>query len=84
MKILIACVVSCVFLLVLMAGCTSQPVLKPATPVTTAVPATINPAPSSALAPDPSIVGTWYLKMMAEQGGPALVDMMSPRKRSLF
>lgn len=84
MKILTACVVSCVFLLVLMAGCTSQPVSKQATPGTTAVPATINPTPSSAQVQDPSLVGTWYLKMMAEQGGPALVDMMSPQITAVF
>jgi heat shock protein HslJ len=84
MKIITAFVVTCVFLLVLLAGCTSQPVSKPVTTAPTAVPATINPTPDPTQIPDPSLVGTWYLKMMAEQGGSALIDTMSIQITAVF
>jgi len=83
MKILAACVVICAFLLILMAGCTSLPALKPVAPVTAEVPATNNPAPSPPII-DPTLVGTWYLKMIAGQGGTAPVEMTGPQITAVF
>ncbi|MEI7433979.1 MAG: META domain-containing protein [Methanomicrobiales archaeon] len=85
MKILTACVILCTFLVIMMAGCTSQPATAPVvTPVPTAVPATINPTPSPAPITDPTLPGTWYLKMMGEQGGTAPVQIMSPQITAVF
>jgi heat shock protein HslJ len=84
MKLLTTCMVTSTFLLVLMAGCTSFPPPGPGTPVTTTAPATITPIPTPAPLIDPSLAGTWYLKMMAEQGGTALVDTMSPQITAVF
>jgi heat shock protein HslJ len=84
MKLLTACVVAGTFLLVLMAGCTSLSSPGPGTPVTTAVPATVTPHTTPAPVIDPSLAGTWYLKMMAVQGGTALVDTMSPQITAVF
>ncbi len=84
MKTLTACVVTCIVLIVLMAGCTSQLAPKPSTPGTSAVPVTINPTPVPARVPDPSLVGTWYLTMMTGPGGVALTDAMSPQITLVF
>jgi heat shock protein HslJ len=84
MKLLTACMVTSTFLVILMAGCTSLPTQGPGTPVTTVAPATITPTPTPAPLIDPSLTGTWYLKMMAEQGGTALVDTMSPQITAVF
>ena len=83
MKILIACIVICAFLLVLMTGCTSLPASRPVTPVTTEVPVTNNPALSPPII-DPLLVGTWYLKMMTGQGGMAPVEMTGPQITAVF
>lgn len=85
MKILTACVIVCTFLVIMMAGCTSQPAPAPVvTPVPTAVPTTLNPTPAPVPIADPTLVGTWYLKMIGEQGGTAPVQIMSPQITAVF
>jgi len=84
MKILTACIIMCTFLVVLMTGCTSQPATAPATPVTSAVPATVNPTPVPTPITDSTLLGTWYLKMMGEQGGTAPVQVLSPQITAVF
>ena len=85
MKILTACVIVCTFLVIVMAGCTSQPAPAPVvTPVPTAVPTTLNPTPVPTPITDPTLLGTWYLKMIGEQGGTAPVQIMSPQITVVF
>lgn len=84
MKILTACIATCIFLLVLMAGCTSQPASQTVTPVHTVAPATITQTPVPAQVPDPSLVGTWYLTMMAEPGGFSLLNKTSTQITAVF
>jgi heat shock protein HslJ len=84
MKFLPAPVLIVTCILILMAGCTSLSQTGPGTTVATTVPATMSPTPAPAPVIDPSLVGTWYLKMMAEQGGTALVDTMSPQITAVF
>ncbi len=64
MKILTACVVYCIVLIVLMAGCASKPAPIPSPPDTNAVPATMDLAPEPVRVLGPSLVGTWYLAMI--------------------
>jgi heat shock protein HslJ len=84
MKLLTACMVTSAFLLILMAGCATLPAPGPGSPMTPVTPATSTPTPAPAPLIDPSLAGTWYLKMMAEQGGSALVDTMSPQITAVF
>lgn len=44
----------------------------------------MSPTPVPAPVIDSSLSGTWYLKMMAEQGGASLVDTMSPQITAVF
>ncbi len=84
MKILTVCVIAVAFLVILMAGCSSQP--GPATPVPTTIPVMTNPTlpPTPAPVTDPTLSGTWYLKMMGEQGGTAPVDIMNTQITVIF
>jgi heat shock protein HslJ len=85
MKILTACVIGCTFLVIILAGCTSQPAQVPVvTPVPTAVPTTLISTPTPAPVTDPTLLGTWYLKMIGEQGGTAPVQIMSPQITAVF
>lgn len=79
-------------LLLLVAGCTSQTETKPvatqptATPVTITTPnqTGITPAPVKAASSDPSLIGTWYLKLMSDQNGTALVQTINPETTVIF
>jgi heat shock protein HslJ len=96
MKLLSGCIILSLFLLVLFAGCTSQnqtvttPVTSvPTTQVTTeptAIPTTANQTvePVPAIVTDPMLSGTWYLKLMSEQNGTALVQTLNPQTNVIF
>lgn len=79
-------------LLLLVTGCTSQTESKSvSTPATTAPTATITPsqteivsAPVKAAASDSSLLGTWYLKLMSDQNGTALVQTINPETTVIF
>jgi heat shock protein HslJ len=69
MKVITACSIACLVLVVIIAGCTSIPSVQPATPAPTSsvVVSTPSPTPVS----DPTLLGTWNLKSMVLQGGSA-------------
>ena len=69
MKVLTACSIACLVLVVMIAGCTSVPSVPPATPAPTSsvIVSTPSPTPVS----DPTLQGTWNLKSMVLQGGSA-------------
>ena len=68
-----------------MAGCTSQPApAQVVTPVPTVVSTTLNPTPVPVPIADPTLIGTWYLKMIGEQGGTAPVQIMNPQITAVF
>ncbi|MCU0631265.1 MAG: META domain-containing protein [Methanoregulaceae archaeon] len=69
MKVITACSIACLVLVVMIAGCTSVPSVQPATPAPTSsvIVSTPSPTPVS----DPTLQGTWNLKSMVLQGGSA-------------
>jgi len=69
MKVITACSISCVVLLVMIAGCTSIPSVQPATPAPTSSVIVSTPTPTPVT--DPALLGTWNLKSMVLQGGSA-------------
>jgi heat shock protein HslJ len=72
MKVITACSIACVILLVLIAGCTSMPSVQPATPAPTSSVTAFTPVPTPVAVTDPTLQGTWNLKSMVLQGGTAL------------
>lgn len=76
------------FLLLLAAGCTTQTVSNPETVVPTerptAIPTLEESIPEQTLVSDPMLMGTWYLKLMSEQGGTAQVQMINPEITLIF
>lgn len=96
MKQFIVPVVISVLLLVLMAGCTgtnqaetkeAAPVQPPETTTEIApeIPAeTTVPVGVQAQISDPLLDGTWYLKLMSEQNGTALVQTLNPEITVIF
>jgi len=72
MKVITACSIACVILVVMIAGCTSVPPVQPATPATPApTSSVIVSTPSPTPVSDPALLGTWNLKSMVLQGGTA-------------
>jgi heat shock protein HslJ len=71
MKVITACSVVCLFLVVMLAGCTSTTSVQPLTPAPTASVIVSTPVPTSAPVTDPTLLGTWNLKSMVLQGGTA-------------
>lgn len=78
-------------LLLLVTGCTSQTVSKTTTPATATPTSVITPnqteivpAPVKAVVSDASLLGTWYLKLMSDQNGTALVQTINPETTVIF
>ncbi len=71
MKVITACSIACVVLVVMIAGCTSIPSVQPATPAPTSSVIVFTPAPTPVTVTDPTLEGTWNLKSMVLQGGTA-------------
>jgi heat shock protein HslJ len=71
MKVITACSIACLFLVVMLAGCTSTTSVQPLTPAPTVSVIVSTPAPTSAPVTDPTLLGTWNLKSMVLQGGTA-------------
>ncbi|MCX6700178.1 MAG: META domain-containing protein [Methanomicrobiales archaeon] len=71
MKVITACSIACVVLVVMLAGCTSMPSIQPATPAPTSSVIVSTPVPTSVTVTDPTLLGTWNLKSMVLQGGTA-------------
>lgn len=71
MKVILACSIACVVLLVMIAGCTTVPPVQPATPAPTSSVIVSTPAPTPVVVTDPTLLGTWNLKSMVLQGGTA-------------
>jgi heat shock protein HslJ len=78
-------------LLLLVTGCTSQTQSKTvSTPATAAPTMTITPGQTEIVPPvkapvsDPSLLGTWYLKLMSDQNGTALVQTINPETTVIF
>ncbi len=69
MKVITACSISCLVLVVMIAGCTSIPQVQPATPAPTSSVIVSTPVPTPVS--DPTLLGTWNLKSMVLQGGSA-------------
>ena len=88
MKGIFGLLVIMVFLLALAAGCTTQTVSNPETVEPTEIPTTNptlkEPAPEQTIISDPSLMGTWYLKLMSEQGGTTQVQMINPEITLIF
>ena len=94
MKLLSACIIVSVFLLVLMTGCTNQTqteqkaVTTVPTPESAAentiAPATTIQTQEQTPVTDPRMLGLWYLKLMSEQNGAALVQMINPQITANF
>ncbi|MFH0966562.1 MAG: META domain-containing protein [Methanobacteriota archaeon] len=92
MRVLLVCVVISAVLLVLVAGCTSQTAIKPASPIPTSISTTVPITVSTEITPvqtpapivDASLSGTWYLKLMSEQNGTAQVQMINPETTVIF
>jgi len=94
MKLLHACIIISAVLLVLVTGCTTQnqAVTSTSTPVPTTEPTsepTVLPdtsiqAQNSTPITDPVLFGTWYLKLMSEQNGTALVQTINPQITVFF
>jgi len=71
MKVITACSIACVILVVMIAGCTSMPSVQPATPAPTSSVIVSTPVPTPATITDSTLLGTWNLKSMVLQGGSA-------------
>jgi heat shock protein HslJ len=71
MKVITACSIACLFLVVMLAGCTSTTSVQPLTPAPTTSVVVSTPAPTSVPVTDPTLLGTWNLKSMVLQGGTA-------------
>lgn len=79
-------------LLLLVTGCTSQTESKAVSTPATAVPSAtitiaqteITPAPAKTVVSDSSLLGTWYLKLMSDQNGTALVQTINPETTVIF
>lgn len=69
MKVITACSLACLVLVVLMAGCTSVPTSQTVTQAPTSSVIVSTPAPTPVS--DPALLGTWNLKSMVLQGGSA-------------
>jgi heat shock protein HslJ len=82
MKVITACSLACVFLLIVMAGCTSMPSVQPATPVPTSSVIVATPIPTPVT--DPTLLGTWNLKSMVLQGGSAFTFPTSMQITATF
>lgn len=71
MKVITACSIACVVLVIMIAGCTSIPSTQPATPAPTSSVIVSTPTPTPVTVTDPTLQGTWNLKSMVLQGGTA-------------
>ena len=71
MKVITACSIACVILVVMIAGCTSIPSVQPATPAPTSSVIVSTPVPTPVTITDSTLLGTWNLKSMVLQGGSA-------------
>jgi heat shock protein HslJ len=71
MKVITACSIACLVLVVMLAGCTSTTSVQPLTPAPTTSVMVSTPAPTSVPVTDPTLLGTWNLKSMVLQGGTA-------------
>jgi heat shock protein HslJ len=71
MKVITACSIACLFLVVMLAGCTSTTTVQPVTPAPTSTVIVSTPAPTPVTVTDPALLGTWNLKSMVLQGGSA-------------
>ncbi len=92
MKVSFAWVVLGLVILVMVAGCTNQETSKSVQPQTTksvtAVPTqvetTIPATPVNQVVSDPALEGTWYLKLMSDQNGTAIVQTINPETMITF
>lgn len=83
MNRVILCLLVCLCIGVLAAGCTTAPVTQP---VTTVPPTTVvsTPVPTTTPVSDPALVGTWYLKAMTGPGGANPVQTMNVQITAVF
>jgi heat shock protein HslJ len=72
MRLSTLCIVLILALAILVAGCTNQPAVQPATTAATPAPATPAPTASPAALLPPQLAGNWVLTSMGIQGGTAI------------